>query len=134
MAIIEPSVSALSQAPVERAEQGPFRARERERKRKLSHRVRQSALGLLVLAGALGTALALRPRPVPVDLGRVSRGALEVTIQESGITRVEDRYEVSAPVTGRLSRLTLQEGDAVHEGDALAEIAPALSPLLDDRT
>ena len=134
MAIIEQSVSALSQAPVGGAEQGPSRARERERKRKLSHRIRQSALALLALTGAFGIALALRPRPVPVDLGRVSRGPLEVTIQESGVTRVEDRYEVSAPVTGRLSRLTLQEGDAVHEGDALAEIAPALSPLLDDRT
>jgi HlyD family secretion protein len=47
---------------------------------------------------------------------------------------VKDRYAVSAPVTGSVSRLLLQAGDLVKAGDTLAEIAPALSPLLDQRT
>lgn len=45
-----------------------------------------------------------------------------------------DRFVVSAPVTGSLARLALEPGDTVNEGDALAEIAPATSPLLDERT
>ncbi|HEY3668664.1 MAG TPA: HlyD family efflux transporter periplasmic adaptor subunit [Polyangiaceae bacterium] len=110
------------------------RRQKRERKRKLTRGLRQGLLGLIVLAAAGAAVLSLRPRPVPVDLASVTRGPLLVAIQESGMTRVKDRYEVSAPVNGRLSRLALEVGDRVHEGDALAEIAPALSPLLDDRT
>lgn len=49
------------------------------------------------------------------------------------MTRVKDRYVVSAPVTGSVSRLTLEPGDEVRERDVLVEIAPATSPLLDDR-
>jgi HlyD family secretion protein len=71
---------------------------------------------------------------VPIDEGRVQRGPLVVAIEETGVTRVKDRYLVSAPTTGRVSRLLLEPGDTVREGDALAEIAPALSPLLDERT
>jgi HlyD family secretion protein len=134
MTTIQPSVPALSQAPAGLGEKTALRARDRDRKRKRSHHVRQAALALIVLAAAGGAALSLRPPAVPVDVARVTRGPLQVTIQESGVTRVEDRYEVSAPVTGRVSRLKLAEGDLVREGDALAEIAPASSPLLDDRT
>jgi HlyD family secretion protein len=50
------------------------------------------------------------------------------------MTRVKDRYVVSAPATGSLSRLLLEPGDEVKEGDRLTEIAPAVSPLLDERT
>jgi HlyD family secretion protein len=108
--------------------------KERERRRSLYRNVRHALLGL-ALAGALVAAvLALRPRPVPVDVAKVVRGPLVVAIEETGVTRVKDRYLVSAPVTGRVSRLSLEAGDAVREGDSLSEIAPALSPLLDERT
>jgi HlyD family secretion protein len=97
-------------------------------------RLRQGLLASALLGAALAAVFALRPRPVPVDVAAVIEGPLVVAIEESGVTRVKDRYSVSAPVTGRVSRLTLEVGDAVKEGDPLAEIAPALSPLLDDRT
>jgi HlyD family secretion protein len=71
---------------------------------------------------------------VPVDVARVERGPLSVAIEENGVTRVKDRFVVSAPVAGSVSRLTLEPGDFVKEGDLLAEIAPAQSPLLDERT
>ena len=112
----------------------PARHHARERTRKLMRRVRQGLLAFLVVAAGLAAAFSLRPRPVPVDLAKVIEGPLLVAIQESGVTRVKDRYEVSAPVTGRVSRLLLDVGDLVKEGDTLAEIAPALSPLLDERT
>jgi HlyD family secretion protein len=50
------------------------------------------------------------------------------------VTRVKDRYLISAPVSGSASRSLLDPGDTVKQGDVLAEIAPALSPLLDQRT
>jgi HlyD family secretion protein len=112
----------------------PERHRTRERRRVLARRVRRALLAILVGAAAVGSVLALRPRPVPVDVARTARGPLVVAVEESGKTRVKDRYVVSAPATGNLSRLMLEPGDTVKEGDTLAEIAPALSPLLDQRS
>jgi HlyD family secretion protein len=132
MSVIDSSASALSEPRLQAAD--PTRRHLRERKRKLTHSLRQGLLALAVLAAAGAAALSLRPQPVPVDLSPVVKGPLSVEIRESGVTRVKDRYEVSAPVTGRLSRLALEVGDVVKEGDPLAEIAPALSPLLDSRT
>src|SRR6185369_172348 len=132
MSIVDSSASALSEARLQAPD--PTRRHLRERKRKLTHGLRQGLLALALLAAAGAAALSLRPRPVPVDLSSAVKGPLSVEIRESGVTRVKDRYEVSAPVTGRLSRLALEVGDVVKEGDPLAEIAPALSPLLDNRT
>jgi HlyD family secretion protein len=110
------------------------RRAQRERRRTVARNVRHVLVGLLIAAAAAGAVVALRPRPVPVDLTRVTRGKLVVSIEENGTTRVKDRFVVSAPVTGSVSRLALEPGDLVKEGDALAEIAPAQSPLLDERT
>jgi HlyD family secretion protein len=110
------------------------RRKARERKRALARNVRHAVLGATIVAASVATVLALRPQAVPVDVATVTRGPLVVAIEEDGMTRVKDRFVVSAPVTGSLSRLGLEPGDAVKEGDPLAEIAPALSPLLDERT
>lgn len=129
-----------SHDPTPAADAAPAAARAtssrkaRERRRTLLHNARQALLVLVLLVAAAFAVLALRPRPVPVDVARVSSGQLVVAIEEAGSTRVKDRYVVSAPVTGRVSRLSLEPGDAVRDGDTLAEIAPALSPLLDERT
>jgi HlyD family secretion protein len=89
---------------------------------------------VVLLAATGAVLLALRPRAVSVDVERTRRGALVVAVEETGKTRVKDRYMVSAPAAGSLSRVTLEPGDAVQEGDVLAEIAPAAAPLLDQRT
>src|SRR5512142_2433797 len=108
--------------------------RARERRRKLGARLRQGLIGLVLLAAAIGVLLALRPRPVPVDVATASRGALVVAIEETGVARVKDRYVVSAPVSGTVTRQLLEPGDGVAERQVVAEIAPLLSPLLDART
>lgn len=107
---------------------------KRERKKALLRNVRHALFALVLLAAAAFAVLALRPRPVPIDIARAGQGPLVVAIEETGITRVKDRYVVSAPVTGRVSRLPLEPGDVVRESDVLVEIAPSLSPLLDERT
>lgn len=110
------------------------RHRARERRRIAARRVRQ-ALGALALAGAaVATGLLLRPSPVPVDVAVARRAPLSLVIEETGVTRVKDRFVVSSPVSGSLSRLSFEPGDVIREGDALAQLAPASSPLLDERT
>ena len=81
--------------------------------------------------GAVAVAFWLRREPVPVDLGRSDRGPLVVKVDEEGKTRVVDRFVVSAPVAGRLSRLEVHEGDALARGDVVARLDPV---PLDART
>jgi HlyD family secretion protein len=63
-----------------------------------------------------------------------SVGRFETTIDEDGKTRLRERYVVSAPLAGRLSRITLHEGDGVDAGTVVATLTPVLSPMLDERT
>lgn len=80
-----------------------------------------AAAGALIVAAA---AWALVPNPVPVDAARVTRGPLEVSIAEDGLTRIRERYEVTAPVAGRLLRIEAHPGDVVSPGTPLARIDP----------
>ena len=93
------------------------------------------ALGAALLA-AIATVLVLAwlPDPVPVEVATVQKGALEVTVEEDGRTRVIDRFVVSAPVTGNLARIELDPGDSVAQGQVLARIVPLGAPLLDPRS
>ncbi|MFN8828915.1 MAG: efflux RND transporter periplasmic adaptor subunit [Labrys sp. (in: a-proteobacteria)] len=76
----------------------------------------------------------LMPQPIPVELADVQRGRFVATIDETGRTRIRDRYLVSAPLGGQLDRMRLNPGDAVRAGDRLATIHPAPAPLLDARS
>ena len=86
---------------------------------------RRALWAALAVAALLLFAMAMRPEALPVDTAPVRRGPLRVTIDEDGVTRVRDRYVVSAPVGGRLERIALEEGDAVAAGDVVARIAAA---------
>lgn len=77
------------------------------------------ALGALVLL-----VLVFRSAPMPVDVGTVERGLLRVTIDAEGKTRVRQRSVISAPVAGRLARITLDEGDTVASGSIVARLDP----------
>src|SRR5688572_2315682 len=89
-------------------------------------------LGILVVAAIV--VVAMWPKSMEVDAVTVERGAMQVTVDEEGETRVRDRFVVSAPVTGRLQRIELEPGDVVVRGKTLlASLTPAESPLLDPR-
>jgi HlyD family secretion protein len=96
--------------------------------------------GKLLLWGSAALVVAavawsFRPQPVPVDMAVLERGNLRVTIDEEGMTRVRERYVVSAPVAGRLQRVELEPGDAVTaRRTPLATFYPATPTLLDTRT
>jgi HlyD family secretion protein len=80
---------------------------------------------LAVLVGVIAlTVLVLRPEVIPVETSMIARGPLRVTVDEDGETRVQDRYVVSAPVTGRMVRLECEVGDTVATGQVLAHVYP----------
>lgn len=97
-------------------------------------RRRLLTIALAAAASLLVLAWAFAPRALPVETARVDRGPFELTLQEDGKTRLHERYVVSAPLAGRLARITLREGDDVAEGDTLALLTPVLAPMLDERT
>jgi HlyD family secretion protein len=88
-----------------------------------------AAAGLIVLI-----VIGLWPRPVPVETAAVTRGALAVTVDEEGMTRVRNRYVVSAPVSGQLRRIDWKAGAAVEAGKTvLATLETAGADFLDAR-
>ncbi len=88
------------------------------------------AIGVLLV---LAAAWAFTPKRVEVELASVTQGAFETTIDEDGKTRLSDRYVVSAPLAGRLARITLKEGDAVSVDTPLAQLSSVLPAMLDER-
>lgn len=90
-------------------------------------------LWLLALAAAAGGLYwwTTRPQPLEVETALAREGPLEVSLTEQGETRAHDRYQITAPVAGRLLRLELHAGDRVTRGQAVAVLQPTpLEPRL----
>jgi HlyD family secretion protein len=91
-------------------------------------------IAAVVIVAAI-LAFALWPSVMEVDVAPVTRGPMQVTIDEEGETRVRERFVVSAPVAGRLQRIELEPGDKVERGKTIvARLDPAAPPLIDPRT
>jgi len=60
------------------------------------------------------------PAPVGVDLATVAKGPMEVTVDDEGKTRVRHIYTVSAPIAGKVLRISQPVGNhgvSRHVGD-----------------
>jgi HlyD family secretion protein len=92
---------------------------------------------LPLIAGVLLAALiaiGLWPRAVRVESSTVSRGPLVITVDEEGMTRVKNRYVVSAPVAGQLRRIDWKAGARVEAGKTvLAVLESTGTEFLDAR-
>ena len=88
---------------------------------------RSRQVSLLVVGAllAVGVAMLLWPDPVPVETVLVHRGDLQEVVEEEGKTRMHDRFNIAAPVNGKLRRITLDAGDVVRAGQTVAWIDPA---------
>lgn len=86
--------------------------------------------GALLVAGGL-LAVMMQPKTLAVESVVIQRGALSVGVDAQGRTQAKLRYTVGAPISGRLMRTPLREGDRIEEGQVLARIAP---PPTDART
>ena len=89
------------------------------------------AAALLVLALLVW---AFMPTPVEVEIATVTQGRFERSVQEDGKTRLRERYVISTPLTGRVARIQLKQGDAVQRDDVLATLWPVVPALLDERS
>jgi HlyD family secretion protein len=91
-----------------------------------------ASIGAVTLA-AFG--YAFWPRGIEVDMATIERGAMMVTLDEEGETRIHDIYTVSAPVAGEITRIEAQPGDEVHANETLLAVIHPVDPgLLDTRT
>jgi HlyD family secretion protein len=83
------------------------------------------------------------PRPLPVDLATVVKGPIEVTADDDGKTHVRHIYTVSAPVAGKVLRISHpmgEQGPSLHVGDevvanetVIALMQPVLPNFIDVR-
>jgi HlyD family secretion protein len=94
------------------------------------------AVAFSIIAGLLGAVLvwAYRPRPIAVETALVTEGLFQAVVEEDGRTRVRERYVVSAPLAGRVMRVSIRPGDAVSAGSRIAIVLPTFPSLLDPRT
>lgn len=98
----------------------------------------------LLVAIAGGLAWFAWPRPVLVDLATVAKGPIEVTADDDGKTRVRHVYTVSAPIAGKVLRISHpfgEQGPSLHVGDevvanqtVVALMQPALPGFIDVRS
>ncbi|HYD47401.1 MAG TPA: efflux RND transporter periplasmic adaptor subunit [Terriglobales bacterium] len=87
--------------------------------------------GALLLAGLV---VAFWPEATPVDVGKVTRGRMALGVTDDGVTRAEDYYVVTAPVTGYLRRLELEAGDSIERGKLITTMTGRPSTPLDLRS
>lgn len=97
---------------------------------------------LAAIAG--GLAWLAWPRPVLVDLATIARGPIEVTADDDGKTHVRHVYTVSAPIAGKVLRISHplgEQGPSLHVGDevvasqtVVALMQPTLPGFIDVRS
>lgn len=94
----------------------------------------QLVLGGGTALAALALFLALRGQAVAVEAAQVRSATFVESFEEQGKTELNHRYLVAAPIAGILRRIDLQQGDAVHADDIVAEVEPLRAALLDPAT
>jgi HlyD family secretion protein len=87
-----------------------------------------------LLAAATGIFWSVMPQPVPVETAAVTKGRFVASVDEDGKTRIRERFVVSAPLAGQLTRVRLKAGDRIDANETIATILPSLAPLLDPRS
>lgn len=98
-------------------------------------------VGAMILGGLVWFAW---PRPIGVDLATVTRGPMEVTVDDEAKTRVRHVYTVSAPTAGKVLRISHpagEQGISIHVGDQVkaaetivALMQPTVPSFLDARS
>lgn len=90
----------------------------------MTPRVRLIALTITLLIVAFLMWWLLRPQALTVETATASMSDMQIGVEAEAKTRIHDRFVVSAPVPGRLTRIALNEGDRVTSGQRLAAIDP----------
>ncbi|MGH7531213.1 MAG: biotin/lipoyl-binding protein, partial [Gemmatimonadales bacterium] len=78
--------------------------------------------GVLIVLLVIVSASAKRDRGVEVRFEQVGRRDLVATVTASGKIQPKKKVDVSADITGRITRIGVREGDLVREGQFLLQI------------
>ncbi len=81
------------------------------------------AAGILVLSLLIYFGM-IRSDAVTVEAGLVTRGELLSTVDAEGKVRFHERYTITAPISGKMFRVQLHEGDRIPKGYVLTRIDP----------
>src|SRR2546421_2475248 len=78
-------------------------------------------VGLVVISAG-----ARRDRGAEVRFEKANRRDLVAAVTASGKVQPKKKVDVSADITGRITRLAVREGDFVHKGQFLLQIDPTI--------
>jgi HlyD family secretion protein len=87
-------------------------------------KIRNISIVVFIVAVVSMIVFLLTPSPLRVEAEQVTRGAMRVTVDQEGETRIHDRFVLSSPIVGRLLRVELDDGDPVRKGQIVARIEP----------
>jgi HlyD family secretion protein len=91
------------------------------------------AVGAIVLGLiAVGLTWFAWPRPIPVDLAGVTKGPMEVPVDDEAKTRVRHVYTVSAPLPGKVLRTSRHVGDQVTADETVVAVMQPTPPGFHD--
>jgi len=101
----------------------------------MNHSLRRKILVIsVILIVALLLIYGFLPKTQTVDIVSVTRGPLQITIEEEGRTRLKERFTISAPTAGYMRRINVKVGDPVKKGQIVAVLEPLQSQALDPRS
>lgn len=86
------------------------------------------AIGLVVLVALVAVLGGLKksrgPKGIPVTVATLKSGKIVGKVNGPGVVNPQTRVDVSAHLPGEITRLAVQEGDAVKKGQLLLELDP----------
>ena len=86
-----------------------------------------AVVGVIVIAGVVfGIVRARRDRDVEVREDTVARRDLVAAVTASGKIQPKKKVDISADITGRITKISVREGDVVTEGQFLLQIDPTV--------
>ncbi|HSM15790.1 MAG TPA: efflux RND transporter periplasmic adaptor subunit, partial [Gemmatimonadales bacterium] len=95
----------------------------------MSRRAKLGIIGivlLVVVGGIFALSAAKRgSRGTEVRYEEVTKRDLVATVTASGNIEAKTKVDISADITGRITRIAVREGDAVKKGDFLIQIDPS---------
>lgn len=96
---------------------------------------RRKLIIAVIIALVIGaTIYGFFPKAIEVNLASVTRGPLQVEIEEEGRTRLKERFVITAPTAGYTKRIWAKVGDPVKKGQTVVVLEPLRSPALDPRS
>src|SRR5215467_4314491 len=96
---------------------------------------KRAVWALVVAVAIAGITWFAWPQPILVDFAIVSKGPMEVTVDDEARTRVHHVYTVSAPLAGKMLRTSREVGDQVTADETvLAVMQPTVPAFHDVRT